>query len=112
MFDPGLDAEQAFDRMPVMNRTRVRRRRTLLAASLAVLAALSAGPLTHASAGSTESPHPARRYVVREGDTIWDIALRFGSGGDPRPLVDAIARANRVDAGALRPGQTLAIPSV
>jgi hypothetical protein len=112
MFESGLDVEHVFDRMTTMSRTRVRRRRALLAASLAVLGVLSAGPLTHASAGSTQPPHQGRRYIVREGDTIWDIAIRFGPGGDPRPLVDAISEANRVDAGALRPGQIIAIPSV
>jgi hypothetical protein len=31
-------------------------------------------------------------------------------GEDPRVLVDAIARRNRIDAGAIVPGQALVIP--
>ena len=54
----------------------------------------------------------ARTYVVRPGDTVWRIAERLaGPGADPRPLVDGIVEANRVDPGALMAGQTLTIPA-
>ena len=47
-----------------------------------------------------------RSYVVREGDTLWDIANRTGV------TVDAIKRANkgRIKA-SLRPGTTIALPA-
>jgi nucleoid-associated protein YgaU len=75
------------------------------AASIAVA---WAGPL----AGGSERLEPvaARSYVVRGGDTLWAIAERVAPGSDPRGVVDAIAEANAVDAGALVPGQTLVIP--
>jgi nucleoid-associated protein YgaU len=116
-----------------MNRTRVRRRRTALVASLGAVGVLCAGPLRSTAAGSeaaaasdrtttdvagtgslsTSPAAPAgdvRHYVVVVGDTLWSIAVRLGPGGDPRPLVDAIAEMNDVDPGALHPGQTLVIP--
>jgi nucleoid-associated protein YgaU len=109
-----------------MSRTRVRRRRTTLVVALAALGAIVAGPLRPAAAGwaatgssAAEAPArlaartgDARRYVVAPGDTVWGIAVRLGRGGDPRQLVDAIADANDVDPGVLRPGQVLVIPSV
>ncbi|HXF74300.1 MAG TPA: LysM peptidoglycan-binding domain-containing protein [Actinomycetota bacterium] len=50
--------------------------------------------------------------VVRPGDTLWGIAQAIvGPAGDPRPLVDAMIRANGVDPGAIRPGQVLEVPA-
>lgn len=112
MFDEGIDLERTFGRINNMTRTRVRRRRAILAAGLAIAGIVWAGPLTAASAGSVARPEETRVYVVRDGDTIWEIAVRLGAGGDPRPLVDAISEANHVDASALRPGQTILVPSV
>jgi nucleoid-associated protein YgaU len=93
-----------------MSRTRVRRRRLTLAVSLTLVTAAWAGPAVRAL-GSTEDPVRVARtsYVVREGDTLWTIALRLSPGGDPRPVVDALATANDVDAGELVPGQTLVV---
>jgi nucleoid-associated protein YgaU len=110
MFGPGLDAEHPFDRMRDVSRTRVRRRRVVLIAMVALVGGVWAGPFAHAHDGSVR-PVAAHRYVVREGDTMWDIASRLGRGDDPRALMDRIASANAVDPGALRPGQTLLIPS-
>jgi nucleoid-associated protein YgaU len=92
-----------------VSRTSVRRRRVVLVAAIAVAGGLWAGPLARAHEGSPR-PVAAHRYVVREGDTMWDIAARLGSG-DPRELMDRIASVNAVDPGALRPGQTLLIPT-
>jgi nucleoid-associated protein YgaU len=50
------------------------------------------------------------RYVVKAGDTLWAIAEHQARGDDPRPLVDAIAEANDLDAAGIVPGQTLIVP--
>jgi nucleoid-associated protein YgaU len=76
----------------------------------ATIAVAWAGPLAAGSDGL--QPVAARGYVVRGGDTLWAIAERIAPGSDPRGVVDAIAEANAVDAGALVPGQTLVIPDV
>ena len=102
-----------------MARTRVRWGRVgalLASAGLAVTLAAGAaqaggrgdGPASvvraHRQAG------PARTYVVRRGDTLWRIASRLaGPRADPRPVVDAIVRANHV-AGVLVPGERLVLP--
>ena len=94
-----------------MSRTRVRARRWCLAA-LVVLAALSLGSVTRSWAAGTETHlGPPRTYVVRPGDTVWEIAVReLGRGADPRPLVEAIEQANRIEPGDLVPGQSLIVP--
>lgn len=71
--------------------------------------ALGLGQAVH---GASQRPAEAggRTYVVRPGDTLWSIAEGLAPGGDPRPLVDAIVRANDVSPGALVPGQVLTLP--
>jgi nucleoid-associated protein YgaU len=91
-----------------MSRVRVRRRRLGLLVAASSIAFAWSGPLTGGSGGL--EPVAARSYVVRGGDTLWGIAERVAPGSDPRGVVDAIAEANAVDAGALVPGQTLVIP--
>jgi nucleoid-associated protein YgaU len=63
------------------------------------------------SGGSGTASTGALTYVVRPGDTLWSIAERLRPGEDPRPLVDAIERANGISAGDLVPGQSLRIPA-
>ena len=80
--------------------------------SVALVAGVWAGPLGRIVAGADGAELASgSSYVVREGDTLWSIAQRVAPGEDPRPLVDAIVSANRVDAGAIVPGQTLLVPS-
>ena len=95
-----------------MTRTRVRRRRLAAIFTIAVVGAawapaavgaLGAGPATERVSHSS--------YFVREGDTLWAIAERVAPGADPRPVVDALAAVNGVDAGSLLPGQLLVIPA-
>ena len=94
-----------------MSRTGVRRRRLAVLAVGAVVAGFWVGPVAQALGGSAEPVSVAgRSYVVRSGDTLWSIADRVAPGQDPRPVVDAIAAANRVGPGAIFPGQTLVIP--
>ncbi len=95
-----------------MSRTRVRRRRLAVTLSMALVAGAWAGPAARALGGAREPISATRTsYLVRDGDTLWSIADRLAPGDDPRPLVDAIATANGLDAGALVPGSTLVIPA-
>ena len=112
MFGSGLDIEQAFGHHEPMSRTRVRRRRLVaLSVAIGVVGVLS-GPVANAVGVGGSPEAPARTYVVRAGDTLWSIARRSAPSADPRLVVDAIASANRVDPGALVPGQQLSIPAV
>src|SRR4051794_25118178 len=126
MFDSMLEPERTFDSMTTMARTRVRpdgrrprltasrvrSRRIVLAVVVTAVAGAWAGPLARAATGSDEPVRVARStYVVQRGDSLWDIAEDLSGGADPRPLVDAIAQVNDVDAATLTPGQTLVIPA-
>jgi LysM repeat protein len=95
-----------------MSRPRVRRRRLvaggLLVVALSVTAPAVSGAMT---GGSAPEAAVGDRYVVQRGDTLWSIAVGRAPGVDPRPVVQAIADANRVDAGSLVPGQILVIPA-
>jgi LysM repeat protein len=99
--------------MGPMGRTRVRRRRLVsLSIAIGVVGVLS-GPVANAvGVGGAPEAGPARTYVVRPGDTLWSIARRSVPSVDPRLVVGAIASANRVDPGALVPGQQLSIPAI
>jgi len=94
-----------------VTRTRVRRRRLAAVLTIAVVGAAWA-PATAGVLGAGQDAERVARssYVVREGDTLWSIAERLAPGTDPRPVVDAVVLANRVDAGALVPGRILIIP--
>jgi nucleoid-associated protein YgaU len=92
-----------------MARTRVRWGRVggvLAAGGLAVTlvgGAAHAGSPAHAGTPAVQvgpaaaRHHAAGGYVVRQGDTLWAIAVRLaGPGGDPRPIVDALVAANHL----------------
>jgi LysM repeat protein len=49
--------------------------------------------------------------VVLPGDTLWDIAGRYGPpGSDIRETVYRIRKANGLQTSVLQPGQVLAVP--
>jgi Tfp pilus assembly protein FimV len=115
MFDSGLDTERAFGQHRGMRRTYVRRRRTVAVLAIAlvavVLSPLAAGAVRRGEAPAPPAAtRPVQLVVVRDGDTLWSIAERVRPDQDPRITVDAIVSTNAVDAGALVPGQSLAVP--
>jgi len=57
---------------------------------------------------SSERPGADRLVVVRPGDTLWSIALRFDPEADPRPLVDELSATRR--GAPLVPGETIRWP--
>ncbi len=61
--------------------------------------------------GTQATAVASRTYVVRPGDTLWSIASRAAGPDDPRPLVDALERANQISAGELVPGRVIVVPS-
>jgi LysM domain len=104
-----------------MGRTRVRVRWSRVAA-LGIALTLSGGLVGRSLAASTSRPTgraallrarpvAARIHVVAHGETLWSIAQALvGSQGDPRPMVDALIRANRVSNAVIVPGERLVLP--
>jgi nucleoid-associated protein YgaU len=113
MFGFPLDFERAFVQYRRVSRTPVRRRATAL--GLLVGLALLAGPRLAGAARSSDAGGAGsgaeRQYVVRPGDTLWDLAVRVDPAEDPRSVVDRIALANGIEDGNLVPGQALVIPA-
>ena len=60
------------------------------------------------SVGGVDHADGDRLVVVRPGDTLWSIALRFDADADPRPIVDELSAAR--DGAPLVPGETIRWP--
>jgi LysM repeat protein len=75
---------------------------------LLVAVALGAGALL----GKDHSPPPPMQTVtVAQGDTVWEIAARYGPPHtDVRITVDAICEANGLRSARLVVGQKLLVP--
>ncbi len=71
---------------------------------LAAALLLATGRLAYGS-----GPLGSDRVVVEPGDTVWSIAAAHYRG-DPRPHVEAILQANRLQTPLLKPGQALQLP--
>jgi len=115
MFDQALDTEQAFAHPACMERTYVRRRRTVAVVATALIAVLMS-PLAAGAVRRGEPSAPAAQQVpqqlvvVQPGDTLWSIAQRVRPGDDPRQVTAQIAAANGVQPGSLTVGASLVVP--
>ena len=94
-------------------RTRVRRRRRVLALVAAGATAWALGGPVAEAFGLGDAPAtPSRIHVVRAGETLWSIATGYEAAHDPREVVAAIRAANALDPGALVPGQRIVLPEL
>ena len=85
-----------------------------MAVAVAALIAVLVSPLAAAAVRPGDAPpaaQPTSVVVVRDGDTLWSIALQARPGEDPRATVLEIQQRNGVDAGSLVPGMTLQVPA-
>jgi len=100
-------------------------RRALVATALAIVSALGWGAASrlissavpaHAATSSCRpdgrclsgEPPSSTTYVVRPGDTIWAIAVRYSHGGDPRSLEYELE--DQTGGASLQPGEVLHVP--
>jgi Tfp pilus assembly protein FimV len=115
MFDQTLDTEHAFAHPTCMERTYVRRRRTVAVVATALTAVLMS-PLAAGAVRRGEPSAPAAQQVplevvvVQPGDTLWSIAQRARPEDDPREVAGDIAATNGVEPGALTVGASLVVP--
>jgi len=64
-----------------------------------------------AHAGEDASVYTGHRYVIRAGDTLWDIAAHeYGPGADLRRAVWQIRQANDLGGATVQPGRQLTLP--
>jgi nucleoid-associated protein YgaU len=81
-------------------------------AALAGAVILMAGRAAGGPPGAVARPVPVDRYVVRSGETLWEIArARVGAAGDPRPFIEEIRRLSGLGTSGLRAGQVLVLPT-
>jgi LysM repeat protein len=80
-----------------------------LAAVLSMAGRVGAGPEASRTVGT--APAASRTYVVRPGDTLWQVAAGLvGSRQDPRPMIARLIQLNHVEDGVILPGQSLRLP--
>jgi nucleoid-associated protein YgaU len=77
--------------------------------TVALILALLVATFALATARPSRGAGAETRYLVRSGDTLWEIAeARYA--GDPRKAVWRISARNGLHGGALTPGTVLWLP--
>lgn len=65
---------------------------------------------SHSASGIEQNPVVYQPTVVRNGDTLWDIATRAGIRNDTGKVVMQIMRYNSLTNSTIYPGQVIYIP--
>ena len=76
----------------------------LAAASTAAAEPERARPAAHAPRAATRTSPAVQRHRVRSGDTLWDLAKRYGT------TVKRIRQTNNLASSSIKPGQQIVIP--
>ncbi|WP_052809859.1 LysM peptidoglycan-binding domain-containing protein [Streptomonospora alba] len=83
---------------------------TAVLASLVMAATTGGASASGAPAESAIREEAPSTVVVRDGDTLWEIAERVRPADDPRSTVHEIVRENGLGESELEPGQELVMP--
>ena len=112
-------ADRAVDRVATRSidprRVAVYRRRRAVAVAFvllvvaAILALAFVGGRATADGSAPGEIRPAAVYIVRSGDTLWDLAVALAPDRDPRVVVAALERA--AGGATLHPGQRIVLPA-
>ncbi|RXT14824.1 LysM peptidoglycan-binding domain-containing protein [Ammoniphilus sp. CFH 90114] len=62
------------------------------------------------TATKTDSPSFMRLYTVKDGDTLWKIAVTHFPNENPVAKINEIKRINQMVKDAIKPGQMLKLP--
>lgn len=85
--------------------------RKLVRALLIVVAVFSATVLPFSANASSEQVAVEFSYVtVSAGDSMWDLAKKYGQGMDPRDWIAEAVALNNLRSTNLQAGQQLALP--
>ena len=96
-----------------MLRRRIRWVRVILALEAAAACGAGLPGLVSSARHSAEDGAQVRSVVVAPGETLWDLARRYGPRqGDPRALVFAIKRLNGLTDGRVDAGMALRVPEM
>jgi nucleoid-associated protein YgaU len=90
-----------------------RRGRIVLVLAVLTLALVGFALIGSPAVSTGEAHHAAKHTVViHGGETLWDLAGRIAPGEDPRVVISDIVDLNNLsDAGSIRVGQKLYVPS-
>ncbi|MEY3029145.1 MAG: hypothetical protein RL198_542 [Actinomycetota bacterium] len=73
--------------------------------------AFAIGNISVSNAGSTESDVQLTYISVQAGESLWMLAERHSTGGDPQDWIYELIRLNGLNSAELQPGQRLALPN-
>ncbi|HEV7623247.1 MAG TPA: LysM peptidoglycan-binding domain-containing protein [Amnibacterium sp.] len=93
-------------------RLRLTRRGRVVLVLLPAVVALSSAFVGISAPFAQADPAASHRavVVVRAGDTLWALAERLAPARDPRDVVAALERANRLDSAVVLAGSRLTVP--
>lgn len=85
---------------------------TTIVIALVLLLASSVGASGEPGSTTGDIATASRTYIVRSGDTLWEIAAEvMPDGGDVRDVVGLIRTMNGLERSVIRPGQRLDVPA-
>jgi hypothetical protein len=108
-------AERRREDRPTRLRVGVYRRRRAVALLFVVVVVVTVLALSFLGGRATadgeagRDVRPAAVYVVRPGDTLWDIAVRLAPDRDPRIVTAALERS--AGGASIRAGQRIVLPA-
>lgn len=55
-------------------------------------------------------PSHTKSYVIKQGDSLWSLASKYGNGYDNRIYVHLVKKLNNLDSSDIYPGMLIKLP--